>query len=250
MSHCIIVNGAGKSADYLEGCVASVTLTYPYGGTCTCTNVATGEVLRNKGYSDLWFFGIPEEGEWTILCVNLGWSMEKTIVVDSEHKSFNIRMVRSLELIENGIAQTPLILTTAKMTQSYGTPPSVRFYQGANTHHYIHTDEPINLGNRSRLVCKVPEGAPMPAWIEGNNNGFAGCGIGVTQDIRVPSTTGTSTPDEFYDAYLRFTKVDYAGTTHVLDISNLIGGYYIGIDFEGSSSATQEIRITDLYLEE
>lgn len=62
--------------------VASITVTYPAGATCTCT--LGSKVLTAKDTSGKWVFGLPSTGNWVVKAVKGSQSKSVTVNITAE----------------------------------------------------------------------------------------------------------------------------------------------------------------------
>lgn len=62
--------------------VASITVSYPAGSTCTCT--LGSKVLTAKDTSGKWVFGLPSTGSWVLKYTNGSAGVNKTVSITTE----------------------------------------------------------------------------------------------------------------------------------------------------------------------
>lgn len=70
--------------------VASITVSYPAGSTCTCT--LGSKVLTAKDTSGKWVFGLPSIGDWVLKYTNDSASISKTVSITSEGQAQTVVM--------------------------------------------------------------------------------------------------------------------------------------------------------------
>lgn len=78
---------------------AVISVTYPTGSVCTCSNGV--KTLRAKDTSGQWLFVLPSGGEWTITLTDGEKTAIKTIFAE-QNKTYEIDIVYKLALFDNG----------------------------------------------------------------------------------------------------------------------------------------------------
>lgn len=86
-------NGGGKA-------FAAISVTYPAGSTCTCTDGT--KTLKLKGTSGQGFFLIPYAATWTVTATDGTNSKSQSVEITSEGQSVSVTLIYELVLYENG----------------------------------------------------------------------------------------------------------------------------------------------------
>lgn len=83
---------------------ATITVTYPAGSTCTCTNGST--VLTAQGTSGSYTFTVPNAGTWTVSCTDGTQTASETISITTEGQAASVTLTYELYLLQNGAQKT------------------------------------------------------------------------------------------------------------------------------------------------
>ena len=86
-------NGGGKA-------FAAISVTYPAGSTCTCTDGT--KTLKLKSTSGQGFFLIPYAATWTVTATNGTDTKSENIEITTEGQSVSVELIYELVLYENG----------------------------------------------------------------------------------------------------------------------------------------------------
>ena len=86
-------NGGGKA-------FAAISVTYPAGSTCTCTDGT--KTLKLKSTSGQGFFLIPYAATWTVTATNGTDIKSENIEITTEGQSVSVELIYELVLYENG----------------------------------------------------------------------------------------------------------------------------------------------------
>lgn len=78
---------------------AAISVTYPVGSVCTCSNGQ--KTLKAKDTSGSFLFLVPSGGEWTVTATDGEKSSSKTITVE-EKGPYSISLAYELYIIQNG----------------------------------------------------------------------------------------------------------------------------------------------------
>lgn len=94
---------------------AIITVTYPAGSICTCTNGAV--TLTAGSTSGIWAFGVPEGGEWTIECHNTATSESATgkVYIEEQYSIASLALVYGYVLFDR--TQSSFEDITSKMVK-------------------------------------------------------------------------------------------------------------------------------------
>ena len=94
-----------QNADSEFAFYATVSVTYPEGSTCTCTNAATGAAFADDGTTGQVLFIIPYAGDWTITSTandGSGDAASKTVSINTEGQEEVVTLAYSLLLYDAG----------------------------------------------------------------------------------------------------------------------------------------------------
>lgn len=98
---------------------AIITVTYPAGSICTCTN---GTVTLTAGStSGIWAFGVPEGGDWTVT-INDGATGEtafKDVSDVGQHDVIAVSLTYKVPVVVDGILQSPFTLNNWTQQSGY-----------------------------------------------------------------------------------------------------------------------------------
>ena len=98
----VMMGGGGST-------IAFISVTYPSGSTCTCSDGTT--TLHAEDTSGAWIFDIPNTGTWTVSCTDGEKSCSLTVQIPTKGQAYPIKLTYSL-LIASSI---DAILADAKM---------------------------------------------------------------------------------------------------------------------------------------
>ena len=135
---------------------AAISVTYPEGSVCTCTQ--PGQTPLTAGdTSGAWLFLVPAGGEWTITASN-GIKSKFVDVSVTQHSVAAVAIRYSFYLIENGAPQVPLTnLGNFSITET-----QVKTTGTSNT--AMRTTDKISVEGYEKLYVE--------AYITGKTNGY------------------------------------------------------------------------------
>lgn len=204
--------GAGKA-------FAIIHVEYPSGSVCTCTNAATGKVLRSNDTSGLWNALLPEGGNWIVECHTADSAKTKSFTVTGieQYQIVFVRLAYELIAYDHGDENTSI---TGGFTSSGSVSldknadfmslslsmPIYQYPQGS-----LRTSNKISLTGYSKITVNAKTN-----W--SNSSDMSSYRIAVMNDVDTV-------------AYADIPHNKTAGD-HTLNIS-LSGDYYIGITGSG-----------------
>ena len=92
-----LITGTFEAADPY----AIISVTYPEGSVCTCTNGTL--TLTAKGTGGKAIFVIPSAGTWTVTAVSGSKSTSKTVSITAEGQVETVTLIYELILFDNGL---------------------------------------------------------------------------------------------------------------------------------------------------
>ena len=220
---------------------AIISVTYPSGSTCTCTNGSM--ILTAKDTSGKALFVIPEAGTWTVKAVKGSQSVSKAVSITTEGQVATVTLSHSIVLFANGVVNTEY-----GGLKNYNVSESGA--DGKNTLTYAD----------KLMVCYAIDngGYSDPSYravfIAGNKLDLTGRNT-VTMtfaSVEAGQNTGsTNTPYIFAvanyknaisPAALTVVAASTKTKTVTLDVSKLTGQYYVGLFYQvGLGNATAKI---------
>ena len=206
---------------------AIISVTYPAGSVCTCTDGM--KTLTLKDTSGLGIFLIPYAATWTVSCTDGTDTASKAVSITTDGQSKSITLTYSLVLFDNGSYADE----TGGWTDIENNTLYKSVYGGSSfqdTLGYLSTVNSINLSDYSTLY-----------FVVSSFNSANGLTIGVSP------TKGTA--DDFSAAY-NFKRWQSSSdeTVYSVNISSVSSGYIKArlVGYNGNSS---EIRMTKVYAE-
>lgn len=88
----------------VDAVYAVISVTYPSGSTCTCTNGS--KTLRAKDTTGKALFVIPSAGTWTVKAVKGSQSASKTVSITAEGQVETVTLMYGLYIFKNGSGLT------------------------------------------------------------------------------------------------------------------------------------------------
>lgn len=202
---------------------ATITVTYPAGSTCTCTNGST--VLTAPDTSGSYTFTVPNTGTWTVSCTDGTQTASKTVTVSAEGEAMSVKLAYELLLFFNGNSYTDVTGGWASKIESNPASCSVKgayleMYAGSGGYATSTTGNLIDLTNFNVLEATIAESGAV------NNN-----------RSRVAVLDSTNQNLAYKDALTQ--------GVHIVDLSEITGD--CRIRFEVSSNLTYKISKVRLY---
>lgn len=207
MSLVFNMAGGGSSVEPF----AAISVTYPAGSACTCTDGTTTYTAPNTNGATL--FIIPYAATWTVTATDGTETTSQTVEITTEGQSVSVELSYVLWLYKPGDQCVDVTGGWEQYQQSGLDRGTVRFeddgiYTATTTGQTadIATKNPIDLTGISTLKITLDA-------FEHNSSSLADGYIGVVAS-KPPTMTGNS-----------YTK--FRGTTAELDVSALNGEYYV-----------------------
>lgn len=138
--------GTGKS-------VAAISVTYPAGSTCTCSNGT--KTLTAKDTSGVWLFTLPEAGIWVVSCTDGVNTATKNI--NLEYKTaVSVALAYRFDIVTSGSVASGLQVS-GKYAQnvSYGGRSALRIGDGGVSSKQTVTISGINASPYNTLKVAV-----------------------------------------------------------------------------------------------
>lgn len=85
---------------------AAISVTYPVGSVCTCSNGS--KTLKAKDTSGSFLFLVPFGGNWVITVTDGTRTAQKTVTINAGNRSANLSISYSLTIISNGDVLIPM----------------------------------------------------------------------------------------------------------------------------------------------
>lgn len=217
--------------------VAKITVNYPVGSTCSCSNgIKTYSASDTSG---TFVFNIRDFGSWTLSCTDGTRTATETISIDSWGQSQTVTLEYKKKFIDDG-----QILET--FTLSSGTLVSVADYNyatfttGGNKAAVAYVQ--VDLTQYSTLHLILADGNKSYA------TGQSDCpSMGIASSA--PTIAASTGVIDSYDAINKFisSSGNYNGGEYALDISSYTGNKYIFLATCGTSSHQGPMNIIDFY---
>lgn len=203
--------------DFAQGSdvYATISVTYPSGSTCTCTNGT--KTLTAEGTSGSYIFSIPKAGTWTVTATDGTKTSSKSVSITTKNQSENVALLYRFYLFKSGEG-------TASGYWNQPTANDGNYFNNTNSFGVSNTSTrvqfcfkpKVNLAGfntlKVDLVCiqKQQDASYCKFGIgnEGNNNSYWDVGETVANSGNIFDTTRK---------------------TYSLDISNFQNSYYVKV---------------------
>ena len=211
--------------------VASITVTYPAGSTCTCT--LGSKVLTAKNTSGKWVFGLPSTGSWVVKAVKGSQSKSQTVSITTQGQVVNVTLAYETYYYNAGNQYTSVTGGWKKVncgngggTLTLGTSSMVAVANWGQSVAGITTNK-INLSNIKTLTFNATSTV-------GSN---AHCVVATSQNFVFGDNTVVAT-----------VLLNTSAKTYTLNTSSLTGSYYIafGVD-HGNEIAKATVTVSSIY---
>lgn len=198
---------AYKSSAAITWFSATITVTYPAGSTCTCSNGSTVYTAGNTSGS--WTFTVPRAGTWTVTSTNGSQTKSQAVSITTSGQAASVTLSYIQYLFESGtgaLVNWTAIgysgLSDCTITNEYirGNASFGNYYPGFGT------SDAIDLTGYTTLHCTARA-----------YNTAVYAAIRMTLAVQKPKNTTVSST--------QVTSADYS--TFTLDVSKLNGGHYI-----------------------
>lgn len=213
---------------------ATITVTYPKGSTCTCTDGKT--TLTAPDTTGKCTFTVPNSGTWKVACTNDTQTKSSEVSITKNGQSASVTLAYITYFFKNGDKCTAVTGGWSAGTASDGFTagdPSIGsakitcYSSGASIVTTAVTNNKVDLTNISKLTIVSPSGSTA-------NNGYYGyfCvrssrnGVGnsVTQ-VLIPKGAATVT----------------------LDVSGLSGSYYLMLRIQAGASGGDQVDMSECF---
>jgi hypothetical protein len=227
---------------------ATISVKYPSGSTCTCSDGST--TLTALDTSGSYIFTVRRTGSWTIKSTNGEKSASKVVSITSDGQSASVELFYATYLCNKGDqctsvtgGYTAVAKKAASSASHTGAPaiidnassmtiqPQKTSSPGQYVGGIVKTTNKIDCKNYSKLVFK---GA-----VSGVVDGFNSAAISIWTEIGSDNQT---------ENRVKHQKLYNDSTTVTVDISDLTSSYYIGFGFDSQNSQI-EVNVSELYLE-
>lgn len=196
---------------------ATISVTYPAGSTCTCSDGKT--TLKAPNTTGTWKCVVPNVGTWTVSCTDGNDTAEKFVSITTEGQSESIVLSYNFVIVDNGTEVMEASCTQyVTKTQNDGY---VSYKSGGSGVHSVGITTDIADYNYVTVKGELVEMASV-----------AGLGIW-SIDTALPSYNNATA------------IVSTSGAEATLDIGTYSGEFIVGLCW----MAGHEYKITDWYLE-
>lgn len=244
MSEGLIVRrgGVGKS-------FAIISVTYPEGSTCTCSNGT--KTLTAKGTSGRYVFNIPSVGTWTVTCTDGDQTASESVVISEQYQVESVELFYFYYLYKDG-------------TEYVSFPNGMRAvsFGGSGLQNYAATkgsssmsfggDSTASTGFRSYSACSVLlnfDRSFSTLHFVLDLNGQSTIWAGLTND------PGNKTVEQMVGAQsiagVGGVRTGTGELDITVDISSISGNYYVGISqyWGASSDPHTNFALKEVYME-
>lgn len=213
---------------------ATITVTYPEGSTCTCTDGKT--TLTAPDTTGKCTFTVPNSGTWKVTCTNDNQTKSSEVSITTNGQSASVTLAYITYFFKNGDKCTAVTGGWSAGTASDGFTagdPSIGsakitcYSSGASIVTSAATKNKVDLTNISKLTIVSPGGSTA-------NNGYYGyfCvrssrnGVGNSvAQVMIPKGAATVT----------------------LDVSGLSGSYYLMLRIQAGASGGDQVDMSECY---
>ena len=201
--------------------VASITVSYPAGSTCTCT--LGSKVLTAKDTSGKWVFGLPSIGSWVVKITKDGSTKSQTVsVVEGDNKSITMSFQTYLFKSGGGGSETWKALAGGHATATIADD-KMSSNGGSQIYYFSEcgftTENAVNLTGVNKVVFDLETNIGLAS-----SNAKLYCGVSTNKFTR-GSESSTMAVSSF-SAYTTISETT-SRSQITLDVSTLSGSYYI-----------------------
>jgi hypothetical protein len=214
---------------------ASISVTFPAGSTCTCSDGAT--TLTAPNTSGSYTFVVPNAGTWTITATatdGSGKTNSTTVKITTSGESKTATLAYRLYLFQSGtgIAKGYTVTRTRSDGDSYTVSTNGIGASNSNTGAIFYFKPMVDLSKYSSLKCEIT----VTSLYNGNSQYSVKVGVGT-------NTTGTKDENPTSDA-ARMTVGVTSKTTKSVSLSTVNNSNYVKV--HGGAAA---FTIHNLWLE-
>lgn len=138
---------------------AAISVTYPSGSTCTCTNGS--KTLTAKGTGGSYVFYVPEAGTWTVSCTDGTSTASKSVVISNEYQSELVDLSYNIILID-GVSYKSGVILDGGLSITTGTN-TTNFSRSGTGYGYAYWRN-IDLTGRTKFIADMtisPAASPI-----------------------------------------------------------------------------------------
>lgn len=218
--------------DYFK---AYITITYPEGSTCTCTDGVT--TLTASTTTGSWLCKVPNTGTWTVTCTNGTKTNSKSVSITTDGQSESITLSYGTYLYNNG----PISGYTWTSDDDLDTPQAsvkdngtyLELYAGSNAWTIFRSDNKINVSSYATLKMKLTN-ASMTLDSDGIDFGL----------------TSSTNPDNGSTLTTKTNYSSFSGTKELsVDISSVSTSMYVALFVSTPSKGSFSARATEIWFE-
>lgn len=206
-----------------------ISVTYPEGSVCTCSNGT--KTLKARDTSGKALFNVST-GTWTVTATDGNKTKDATVDITTDGQSKSVTLGYELVLVDNGSMNTDLTgdwtITKTNTWDSTGTPTITK----ESDHVYIYTSYGADVAVSHRTAIDLTNCNTLSI----NISAFQTRGTSIKVGI------GTNNNDSALAVASGTLTTDGEARTITLDVSSLTGNYY----FKAVSGEQITIRIYDL----
>lgn len=217
--------------------VASITVSYPAGSTCTCT--LGSKVLTAKDTSGKWVFGLPSMGSWVVKITKDGSTKSQTVsVAEGDNKSITMAFKTYLFKSGGGGSETWKALQGGYTTATVATD-KITFSGGSQLYYYSNcgatTEEAVDLTGVNKVVFDLKTTIGLAS-----SNAKLYCGVSTNKFTR-----GSESSTITVSGYAAYTTISETTSRSqiTLDVSTLSGSYYIAPCSDGLTITTEVYNV-------
>ena len=178
---------------------------------------------------------------WTVTATDGTSTKSKTIIIDSADE-YDITIVYRIYLIKNGVQQVEFYKSGGTLTDNEGT--YCAFNSGGNVAVIARPQSAIDITDYSSLVFTLYDSSSR-SWPTSN---CPSCGVGST----APTINSSSAVVSNYTSFQKFTMLTdgmIQQDTYTVDISSLVGQFYMAMACSGTSYYNGLLHISNAYFE-
>ena len=203
------VGGSGKL-------FAVITVTYPEGSVCTCTNGT--KTLKAKDTSGKALFNVTV-GEWTVSCTDGSRTTSKTVSISTEGQAESVTLSYYLAVLENGVLSALTGGINGLNSQTSFTDGKIVSVRKNSDGNYFTTENAITVTDYSTLYIRITYKT---------NTDFIDHYYGLTREkIGDDPASDVNRKFKYYKFIRKGSIVENSTVEIVVDISSAIGDYYI-----------------------
>ena len=212
---------------------AAISVTYPAGSTCTCSD--GNKIFKLKDTSGQGLFLIPQEGTWTVTCTDGTHTKSQSVKITSKGQSKNVTLYYSIEIF-NGGAIVPFT-TIEKPHGKVTVGKTILFEKGEDGGYEkgatAYTTDTLDITDYDYVVFEGQFSQVV------NSN---------ADKSRAGVTTVTPHANDTSQMYVASAELDTTNGEWMVDISALTGNHYICVSAGNGYTDNLIGSITRIYL--